>query len=81
MIKHLDITNEGLRAKIKSKTILIGGNISLKIYGKLNCSSGKRMKRKNRIFFDSEEEALMNKFRPCGRCMKEEFLKWKNGVV
>jgi hypothetical protein len=58
MITHNDITNEALRRQIKHKQIIFGGNIRLKIYGTLHCKSGKRMKKGNRIFFISEDEAL-----------------------
>ena len=60
-------------------TIRFAGNKVLKIYGRLNCRSGKRMKKKNRVFFQSEDEALALGFRPCGHCMKEEYKKWKHG--
>ncbi|HRJ31538.1 MAG TPA: Ada metal-binding domain-containing protein [Cyclobacteriaceae bacterium] len=45
------------------------GNLRLKIYGTLKCFSGKRMKRTNRVFFESEEEALTLGFRPCKNCL------------
>ena len=47
MIKHIDIDNAKLHQKIKRKEIVYGGNLNLKIYGTLQCKSGKRMKRKN----------------------------------
>lgn len=59
----------------------MGGNLKLKIYGKLNCKSGKRMKKQNRVFFSSEEEAIEHNFRPCGHCMKSKYKTWKNGLV
>ena len=55
----------------------MAGNAKLKIYGKLNCASGKRMKAGNRIFFKNEEEALQSGFRPCGNCMKQAYKDWK----
>jgi methylphosphotriester-DNA--protein-cysteine methyltransferase len=76
MIKHLDINDRDLRSKIKEKEICFGGNRKLKIYGTLQCKSGKRMKRENRVFFVSEKEAIKNDFRPCGHCMKIEYKKW-----
>lgn len=76
MIKHLDINDGDLRSKIKHKVITFGGNVNLKIYGTLKCKSGKRLKRENRIFFSSENEARENGFRPCGHCMKIEYKKW-----
>ncbi len=76
MIKHLDIKDSDLRRKIKQKEILFGGNRKLKIYGTLQCKSGKRMKRENRIFFVSESQAIKNGFRPCGHCLKKAYKKW-----
>jgi methylphosphotriester-DNA--protein-cysteine methyltransferase len=76
MIKHTEISDRILRSKIKRKEICFGGNITLKIYGTLHCKSGKRMKRENRVFFVSENEALINHFRPCGHCMKIAYKKW-----
>ena len=81
MIKHIDISDTDLRAKIKTKKIRLGGNQKLKIYGKLHCKSGKRMKRENRVFFSTEKEALKHSFRPCGHCKREEYKKWKSGGV
>jgi hypothetical protein len=66
-----------LKQKINSREITLGGNLKLKIYGTLNCASGKRMKTENRVFFQDENEAITNGFRPCGHCMREEYLKWK----
>ncbi|WHZ08971.1 MAG: hypothetical protein OJF59_002725 [Cytophagales bacterium] len=70
-----------MRFKIKQQEICFGGNLKLKIYGTLSCGSGKKMKRENRIFFSSENEAVENGFRPCGHCMKEKYQKWKNGFI
>jgi len=47
----------------------------------LNCKSGKRMKKENRVFFSTENEAIKSNFRPCGHCMKTEYKKWKNGFI
>lgn len=58
--------------------ISLGGNKRLKIYGKLNCCSGKRMKVENRVFFKNGQEAIQCGYRPCGHCMRGEFAKWKN---
>ena len=81
MIKHNAITDTELKSRIKQKDICFGGNEKLKIYGRLNCRSGKRMKKANRIFFISEEEAIINNYRPCGHCMRIEYKKWKDGLV
>lgn len=76
MIHHIDIYDADLKAKIKKKRISLGGNRKLKIYGRLNCKSGQRMKRENRVFFSSENQAIKYNFRPCGHCMREAYKKW-----
>ncbi|WP_057939725.1 Ada metal-binding domain-containing protein, partial [Algoriphagus resistens] len=60
----------------KRGEISFAGNKNLKIYGTLKCKSGKRMLRKNRAFFESENEALKKGFRPCGHCMKTAYRAW-----
>ena len=81
MIQHIEISDISLRSKIKNGDINLGGNKKLKIYGLLSCKSGKRMKRANRVFFTSEQEAIEKQFRPCGHCMKTEYKKWKDGLI
>jgi hypothetical protein len=66
-----------ISALIRSGRIRFGGNKTLKIYGALSCSSGKRMKVKNRVFFESEAEAQQAGYRPCGHCMREKYKLWK----
>lgn len=81
MTLHSKIVDLDLRNKIKNAEICFGRNRKLKIYGTLKCSSGKRMKRENRVFFLSEDEATQNGFRHCGHCMKIEYQNWKNGLI
>tara|TARA_R110002074_G_scaffold257269_7_gene429763 strand:- start:3470 stop:3715 length:246 start_codon:yes stop_codon:yes gene_type:complete len=81
MIHHISITTNEVKTKIKTGDIKFGGNKNLKIYGTLNCKSGLRIKRENRVFFSSIEEAIESNFRPCGNCMKEAYKKWKNEIV
>ncbi len=81
MITHLELKNKILTSLIKERNIQFGGNTKLKIYGTLHCKSGKRMKQENRVFFSSIEEAKDQGFRPCGHCMKNDYLKWKNGFI
>ena len=70
MIWHKETGSRELGAAVRAGKIKYGGNARLKIYGRLNCSSGKRMKNENRVFFESETEARALGFRPCGNCMK-----------
>lgn len=81
MIRHSKISDSDLHGQLRRRKIRFGGNRKLKIYGTLSCISGKKMKRENRVFFSSESEAFENGFRPCGHCLKEEYQKWKNGVI
>lgn len=81
MLQHSKISDSDLRNKIKNVEICFGGNRKLKIYGTLKCNSGKRMKRENRVFFSTLEEAEKNGFRPCGHCMKTDYQNWKNGLI
>ena len=84
MIDHLNLGKKPfargrvLHKLIAAGEIKLGGNKKLKIYGKLNCASGKRMKVENRVFFKNEEEAIANGYRPCGNCMAGEYKIWKN---
>jgi len=76
MIKHADISTVELKKHLKNKDICLGGNARLKIYGSLRCTSGKRMKKENRVFFRSVDEALQHGYRPCGHCLKTAYKQW-----
>ncbi|OCA69230.1 metal-binding protein [Chryseobacterium contaminans] len=78
MILHSQLSDSELKSKIRKQEILLGGNKNLKIYGLLTCTSGKRMKKENRIFFTGEPEALQKGYRPCGHCMREKYQQWKS---
>jgi methylphosphotriester-DNA--protein-cysteine methyltransferase len=83
MIAHTNLGDTTFKRSRRLKELLnkdevqLAGNRKLKIYGTLNCSSGKRMKTGNRVFFESEAEAKSMGYRPCGHCMREEYLEWK----
>lgn len=83
MIAHLELGNTGFQRMRRLKYLIdhgeiqFAGNKKLKIYGTFCCPSGKRMKTENRVLFKSIEEAESNGFRPCGHCMREEYLRWK----
>jgi methylphosphotriester-DNA--protein-cysteine methyltransferase len=54
-----------------------------KIFGLLSCKSGMRMKKENRVFFHSLEDAVSGGFRPCKKCRpidEKDFEKIKNLV-
>lgn len=54
------------------------GITTMKIFGRLDCKSGMRAKKKNRIFFHFWEDAVEAGFRPCKNCKPEKtFLRAK----
>lgn len=83
MIQHKDLGNSSFKRaralwdKIQYEEVTLGGNKKLKIYGRLDCRAGKRMKVENRVFFKSETEAIDIGYRPCSVCMRDEYLLWK----
>jgi methylphosphotriester-DNA--protein-cysteine methyltransferase len=83
MIKHTSLgdlpfkRSRQLKLLLDKNEIAFAGNIKLKIYGTLNCSSGKRMKLQNRVFFNSAAEATGLGYRPCGHCMHIMYKQWK----
>ncbi|MFC4232099.1 Ada metal-binding domain-containing protein [Parasediminibacterium paludis] len=81
MVEHCNQTDVTIRQLIRRRKICFGGNKQLKIYGKLNCKSGKRLKRNNRVFFVSEHPAIQNGYKPCGHCLKAAYQLWKNGFI
>lgn len=48
------------------------GITTMKFFGRLNCKSGTRAKKKNRIFFYFWEDAIEAGFRPCKNCKPEK---------
>lgn len=83
MISHTDLgstllgRSRQLKQLLNKGSILLAGNRKLKIYGTLNCTSGRRMKPDNRVFFTNEQEALVCGYRPCGHCRRQAYQKWK----
>jgi methylphosphotriester-DNA--protein-cysteine methyltransferase len=77
MIKHNDTNTATLKKLFHQRSITLAGNRKLKIYGTMTCSSGKRMKKMNRVFFSTETDALTNGYRPCAHCLKAFYNSWK----
>ena len=69
MLHHRDLTDAQVWRLIRNGQVAWAGNRRLKIYGTLQCWSGKRMLRKNRVFFETEKEATDAGYRPCKHCM------------
>ncbi len=70
MWRHDELTDTELFALLHSGAIRYAGNRRLKLYGRLDCGSGRRMKRENRVFFAGIAEAIAAGYRPCGNCMQ-----------
>ena len=87
MIKHTELgdhpfkQSRQLKKLLDNNEITLAGNLKLKIYGTLNCRSGKRMKAQNRVFFKSADEATGFGYRPCGHCMRDAYKQWKDNLV
>ena len=83
MIQHTSLGDNAFKRSRQLKLLLdkneiaLAGNLKLKIYGTLRCSSGKRMKVQNRVFFSSAAEAIEFGYRPCGHCMHHAYKQWK----
>jgi len=83
MIRHMDLggtaaeRTKSLSSFIRKGEITLGGYKKAKIYGRLNCASGKRMKVEHRVFFRDEADAVSHGYTPCGHCMREKYKEWK----
>ena len=70
--------NRQLKLLLNISEIQLAGNSKLKIYGTLNCASGKSMKLQNRVFLKNADEALQMGYRPCGHCLPADYKRWKH---
>ena len=60
-----------------------GGRPDRLIFGRLDCKSGMRMKKENRVFFHTIEDAISQGYRPCKKCKPislEEYISIKNSL-
>ncbi|MEM6901497.1 MAG: Ada metal-binding domain-containing protein [Pseudomonadota bacterium] len=74
MWNHWDLEDDELAKMLKSGDIQFSGNPNAKIFGRLDCGHGMRLNRDNRVFFATEEEARRRGYRPCGHCMRYEYM-------
>lgn len=58
----------------------LGGNRRLRIFGRLDCPAARRALSngyaRNRVFFADGATARAADYRPCGLCMRKEYLAW-----
>lgn len=81
MIAHTDLTKAQLFSSLRAGRIRLAGNRRLRIYGRLDCTSGRRMLTDNRVFFASEVAAQALGFRPCGHCLRDEYRIWREAKL
>ncbi len=60
----------------------LGGHRRTKVYGRLDCAGALRWIAKghyvtHRVFFADEPTAIAAGYRPCARCMPDEYRAWK----
>lgn len=63
----------------------LGGNSKDKIYGRLDCPSANYWVQRGlyadiRVFFKDEATAIAAGYRPCGRCVREKYKRWKTAM-
>lgn len=80
MVRHDAIDAAALRARLRDSSLTLAGNRRLKIYGRLDCPAGRRMKRSSRVFFTDRTAAEDAGYRPCGRCCRGAYDVWKSTV-
>ncbi len=64
----------------------LGGHRRNRVYGRLDCAGALRWIAKghyvrHRVFFADEATAVAAGYRPCARCMPEEYRAWKVGAT
>jgi methylphosphotriester-DNA--protein-cysteine methyltransferase len=89
MYQHAQLGHTAFARQRALYTLIANGQINFagyqkkKIYGTLTCKAGRLMKTQNRVFFRNAQEAIAAGYRPCGRCLREEYKLWKlkNGTT
>lgn len=61
----------------------LGGNATLKIYGRLDCARAIASiplgYGRHRVFFSDEKSAIAAGYRPCARCLPDQYAVWRVG--
>ena len=75
---HRDLDDNQVALLLKTGLVVAAGHGPSRIFGTLVCVSGKtRMARNNRLLFLSWQDPLSLKFRPCGKCLPEDYRAWR----
>lgn len=64
----------------------LGGHRRTRVYGRLDCPGALRWIAKghyvrHRVFFANEATAIAAGYRPCARCLPEQYALWKTRAV
>jgi hypothetical protein len=78
MLRHAELSPGELLGLLRRGAITLAGHRRGRIYGRLDCPSGRRMRREQRVFFADEAEALALGYRPCGRCLPLAYRAWRS---
>lgn len=77
MWRHDSMSDADVFQLLRGRTIMMAGNRRQRIYGQLDCRSGKRMRRANRVFFADATSAVVAGYRPCGHCLPDHYRQWQ----
>ena len=80
LLRHDAVTDAALRARLHDGSLTMAGNRRLKIYGRLGCPAGRRMRRGSRVFFADATAAEAAGYRPCARCCRAAYDVWKSAA-
>ena len=80
LLRHDAVTVAALWARLRDGSLTLAGNRRLKIYGRLGCPAGRRMRRGSRVFFADATAAEAAGYRPCARCCRAAYDVWKSAV-
>ena len=64
----------------RARPAAYAGVRTMKIFGRLDCGSGRRALTKNRVFFRSYEDAVAAGYRPCRNCHPVPGLTWQESA-
>ena len=67
MSKFYKIVKDGQVIQTKTPGKYVGW-MRGKIFGRLDCKTGMRMKKENRVFFANWQDAISAGYRPCKNC-------------
>ena len=80
ILRHDAVTEATLRTRFRDGSLTMAGNRWLKIYGRLGCPAGRRMRRGSLVFFADATAAEAAGYRFCARCCWASYDVWKSAA-